>query len=352
MSAREPSANWEEGEDAVSERAAELFAARRFGAWSDEDQARLDAWLAQSALHRVAWLRVEGIAACADDIAAVHRFDTGLASVHALRDGGAKFRNRRFLFPILAAASIALLAAGGIPLANYLTRPDDHRYSTEIGGQTLLKFADGTQIELNTDTAVRCRMTSSERTVWIDRGEAWFRVAHNPSDPFTVIVGRHRVTDLGTEFFVRRGAGTMEVAVLAGQAGVSTEGTQTAATLKPGDEAVATPDLLSVARKTKEELADQLAWRRGVLVFRNAKLSEVVRQFNRYNTTKLVIADPSIEDLRFSAELQTNDYLAFLNLAEMRLKLRADRNGNDILISRVAETTKRASHARGHASTP
>ena len=339
MSTREPNAPWDEGDDSVSERAAELLAARRFGTWSAEDQGRLDAWLAESALHRVAWLRVEGIAACAEELAAAHSFHLGPDTGRRVHDGGDGFRHRKWMIPLLAAASLAVLLAGGIPLVNYLTQPAEHGYSTEIGGQTLLKFADGTQVELNTDTAVRCRMTSTARIVWIDKGEAWFRVAHNPSDPFTVIVGKHRVTDLGTEFFIRRGSDRMEVAVLAGRASVSTEGTQTAATLKPGDEAIATPQSLSVARKTKEELADELAWRRGLLVFRNAKLSEVVREFNRYNTTKLVIADPSIADLKFSAELQTNDYLAFLNLVEMRLRVRADHDGGNILISRATGRT-------------
>lgn len=352
MSARGPNVSWEDEDDAVSERAADFYTAKRFGMWSAEDQAALDAWLAQSTLHRVAWLRIEGIAACTDEIAESKKLDSALAPIPMPRESSAGFDRRKLILPLLAAASIAFLVAGRIPLADYLTRPADHRYTTEVGGQTLLKFADGTQIELNTNTSVRCRMTSSERIVWIDKGEAWFRVAHNPSDPFTVIVGKHRVMDIGTEFFIRRGAESMEVAVLAGRASVSTEGTETAATLKPGDDAIATPDSLSVARKTKEELADELAWRRGVLIFRNARLSEVVRQFNRYNTTKLVIADPSIDDLRFSAELQTNDYVAFLNLAEMRLKLHADHDGNNILISRVSATMRRASHASGHVSSP
>ncbi len=345
MMMRGPAMPWEEKDDAVSERAADFLANRRFGGWSEADQAALDAWLAESALHRVAWLRVEAIAACTDELAAVHTFGPCASSDHAAPRSDGKSRFRMLALPLLAAASIALLLAGGFPLVAYLRPPPaDHSYSTDIGNQTLLKFADGTQIELNTDTAVRYRMTTAERTVWLEKGEAWFHVAHNPADPFTVIVGKHRVTDLGTEFLVRRGAGRMEVALFKGRASLGTEGAQTAATLKPGDEAVATPVSLSVTRKTQQELADELSWRRGVLVFRNTRLADVVREFNRYNATKLVIADPSIADLRFSAELKTDDFAAFLNLAEMRLSLRTDREGNDILISRVAGKAKRRGH--------
>ena len=43
----------------------------------------------------------------------------------------------------------------------------------------LVSFADGTRIELNTDTVLRARMTTSERTVWLDQGEAYFQVKHD-----------------------------------------------------------------------------------------------------------------------------------------------------------------------------
>ena len=47
--------------------------------------------------------------------------------------------------------------------------------------------------------------------------------------------------------------------------------------LKPGDDALATPVSLTVTRKTPQELANALAWRRGMLVFRNTRLADVVR---------------------------------------------------------------------------
>jgi transmembrane sensor len=211
--------------------------------------------------------------------------------------------------------------------------PPDRTYSTDVGGRTLLSFADHTQIELNTDTLVRYRMTSKERTVWLEHGEAWFHVAHDAANPFAVVIGRHRVTDLGTEFLVRRGADGMEVALLKGRAALSTEGAQTA-TLRPGDDAFATRVSMSVIRRTPQELADELAWRRGVLAFRNTSLAEVVREFNRYNTTKLVIADPSIAGEKISADLKTDDYEGFLQLAQAVFNLRADREGKVIVISR------------------
>ena len=319
----------QETHDPVSVRAAELFGRRRCGTWTDDDQAELDSWLAESSSHYVAYLRVEGIAARADQLAMLR----ALTRSRAAGSDRTKSTIRRFMFPLLAAASVAAIAAVGIPFMRSMAQPPDRMDSTEVGGRTLLSFSDRTQIELNTNSAVRLRMTTAERTVWLEKGEAWFHVSHDAAHPFTVFVGHHRITDLGTEFLVRRNGDVVDVTLLKGRAMVSAEGTQTAI-LSPGEEAVATPVSLTMTRKTPQQLADELAWRRGMLVFRNTPLSEVVQEFNRYNTTKLVIADPSIADEKIYADLKTDDYESFLQMAEDVLRLRVDREGRVILISR------------------
>jgi transmembrane sensor len=220
-------------------------------------------------------------------------------------------------------------------------QPPDRTDSTDVGGRTLLSFSDRTQIELDTNTSMRIRMTTAERTVWLEKGEAWFHVAHDAAHPFTVVVGKHRITDLGTEFLVRRDENNVDVALVNGRAALNASGQQTA-TLNPGDEAIATPVSLSVTRKTPQQLADELSWRHGMLVFRDAPLSEVVREFNRYNQTKLVIADPSIAGKRIYASLRTDDFDGFVQLAEMELNLRVDRVGRTIVLSRgQQQATKR-----------
>jgi transmembrane sensor len=329
-------------QDAVSERAAEFLGKRRFWDWTGEDQLELDVWLAESILHEVAWLRLQGIVASTDQLAALD----ALERKQVAQGAGDKFPYRRFVLPLLAAASIALAAMWGGPFVASLLQPSDRTDSTNIGGRTLLSFSDRTQIELNTDTAVRLRMTTGERTVWLEKGEAWFHVAHDAAHPFTVIVGKHRIADIGTEFLIRRDSDDVDVTLLNGRAALSTEGLQTA-TLGPGEEAITTSTGLSVMRKTPQELADELAWRQGMLVFRNTPLSEVVREFNRYNTTRLVIADPSIASKKVAVNIRADDYESFLRFAQDALKLHVEREGGVVLISRGPENVKKkAAHLK------
>jgi len=332
--------------DPITERAADYLQRRRFWDWSAADQAELDAWLADSTLHRVAWLRLEGSVAYTEELVVLFPSELGLDLRKTVPAGIGTLMRRRFLFPLLAAASIALAALWGGPFIASWLAPPDRVDSTDVGGRTLLSFADRTQIELNTDTTVRTRMTTAERTVWLEKGEAWFHVAHDVAHPFSVIVGKHRITDLGTEFLVRRDANDVDVILLNGRASLSAEGAQTA-TLTPGEEAVATSATLTVTRKTPQQLADELAWRQGMLVFRNTPLSQVVRKFNRYNTTRLVIADPSIASEKVAVNIRADDYESFLHFAEDALKLRVEREGSIVLISRGPENVKKkAAHPK------
>ena len=330
----------------IERRAADFFQRRRFWRWSEADQAEFSAWLAESDFHRVAYLRLEGGLARVATLAAL-RFPEPEA-----RAGRRHYR--WFAFGLLAAASVVLAVVLGMPFMRHLMEPPQRAFATNVGGRAHLKFADGTVVELNTSTVVRYRMTTDRRTVWLDSGEAYFRVAHNAADPFTVVAGGHRITDLGTEFAVRDGASGIDVTLVKGRAQLASENPGTpVATLVPGDEAVATPKVTTITRRTGQQLSDQLAWRRGVLVFRNARLADAVREFNRYNETKLVIEDPAVADLKFSAEIKTDHFEDFLELAQAVLNLRVDREGNDILISRGArEGMKRAGRTHSRVASP
>jgi transmembrane sensor len=334
---------------AAEHEAAEFLQRRRFWSWSDADQAELEAWLGESVSHRVAYLRLQAGTTRIERLVALRPPKPGEDNARA--DGaGAHERGRlsRWVLPLVAfAASLILAFVLGIPLVANLTKPADRAFATEVGGRAVLRFADGTEFELNTDSALRYRMTSRDRIVWLDRGEAYFRVTHDAAHPFMVFAGGRRITDLGTEFLVRNDTGAFEVALVKGRAQLSSGAR--AATLTPGDEAVATSVSVTVTRKTPQELADELAWRRGVLVFRNTRLADAVRGFNRYSSVKLVIADPAIADLRIGGEFKTSDIADFLALAEAVLKVRSERTADEILLSREpGEGERAAKHKRSH----
>src|SRR6185312_7252115 len=99
--------------------------------------------------------------------------------------------------------------------------------------------------------------------------EALFEVKHDARHPFTVIASDHKITDLGTKFVVRQSGSRVEVALIEGRAQFESIGGSTprSTELTSGEVAVATGNSMSVTRLPVKQVSDELAWRRGLLVF-------------------------------------------------------------------------------------
>ncbi len=313
--------------DDVEARAALWLEERDFGEWNDAAQQALNVWLEESWENRVAFWRLD---------AAWNRTER-LAALRAHGEDAQAEPKRRPVLPMLMglAAVFAIVAMLGIGTAHFFATPAVKTYATAIGGHEIVKFADGTKIELNTNTKIRTRMTTAERTVWLDRGEAYFEVHHDSAHPFRVITGKNVVTDLGTEFSIRRTKDHLVVALLSGRVrfGSANPAVQSVL-LAPGDTVTATSDSISVTRKPIQALSNALSWREGVLSFDNASLVDVAAEFNRYNREKIVIAGPAVESIRISGTFQTQNAEAFIATVQRVFQLRVKREQNNIVISR------------------
>ncbi len=312
--------------DTVRAAAAEWLAKRDRGHWSAEDQSALDAWLAESTSHTVAYWRLDAAWNRTDRLGALRQ-----QKVEAMA------AKRAPVWPLVfrTAAALVLVTILGLAGTQFLHKHADttRSYATRIGGRETIAFADGSKIELNTDTAIRARMTSAERTIWLDRGEAWFDVRHDPAHPFVVYAAGRRITDLGTKFLVRRNAKTLEVALVKGSVRVG-EGHGASRLLKPGDVAVASAESMVITKKSAHELSNELSWRHGVLVFDNASLADVAAELNRYNRQKLVIADEDAAKLAVVGSFRTDDVQGFTDIVRAVFKLHVENEGTRIVISR------------------
>ncbi len=312
----------------VEMRASFWLEQRDFGEWNENTEDTLNAWLADSWENRVAFWRLDAAWNRTERLAAL-RPNTGEAPLPEAR--------RRPILPMLmgVAAVFAVVAMLGMGAAHLLSRPGEKTYATPVGGREIIKFADGTRIELNTNTVLRTRMTTAERTVWLDRGEAYFEVKHDAAHPFRVITGNNSVTDLGTKFVIRSDSGRLRVALLDGRVRFgAVNGTSQSVLLAPGDVVTATADSISITKKSIAAIANALRWRQGVLSFDNALLADVVTEFNRYNREKIVIADPVTASIRISGTFRTGNAEAFIGTVQRVFQLHVARDRENIAISR------------------
>lgn len=300
------------------------------GIWSEEISARFDAWLAESPTHEVAYLRLEAAWVSANRFAALRTSTSGAASIRQPE------RSPTVLVRIVAALFVVF--AGGLLAANYFYRSAEQQiYKTAIGERQTITLSDGSQIELNTDTMLHLAGTGDRRAVFLDRGEAYFRIKHDPIRPFVVMLGDHRVTDLGTEFVIRRSAGRLEVAVVEGRALFDAPGINfrpSSIELSAGDGVLATANSVKVTKTSTGTLSESLGWRRGVLVFDHKTLAAAAAEFNRYNRRKLIIGDSVTAQMKVDGTFPMDDAELFARSVRSLFGLHIVRLDEETVITR------------------
>jgi transmembrane sensor len=317
------------GRDAngIEWKAADWLQRRQFWNWSADDQAQLDAWLAESSAHRVAFLRLKSGYAQTERLVA-------LRSIKSKSKSKPEPRTRARWFQAVAALiAVSAIGTGG---AFYFKKSEGVTYATPVGGRQTLTLADGTRIELNTDTVLKLNKERNIRSVTLVKGEAFFQVQHDAQRPFVVETAGHTVTDLGTKFTVRAEHDRIEVRLVEGKArldAIDTAKPQPSMLLKPGDVAVATASTMSVKRESLSKLSDDLGWRRGLIVFRDTTLADAAEKLNRYNTNKLVV-DRAAARLKINGTFRADDAQTFAQMARDVFGLRITTTADNTKLSR------------------
>ena len=224
-------------------------------------------------------------------------------------------------------ARVWLTAAclGAVLLATGLVfRWQQGRYSTALGEQRIVTLADGSVIELNTDSVLKVRFTKHQRAIHLIKGEAFFRVAHDTARPFVVSTSEASVKAVGTQFNVRMSSDSTLVSVVEGTVEVrdDTPGAQAAAVvgaasavrITTGEEASITPvgplaskKRLAVAKIAASSPQRSTSWTRGRIEFENTPLVDVLSEFQRYRDVRIVIDDESIRQLKLTGSFDSHD---------------------------------------------
>jgi transmembrane sensor len=192
---------------------------------------------------------------------------------------------------------------------------------TGVGEQHSTVLPDHSIVELNTQSEIRVAFNSAERRVELLRGEAFFDVSKDPARPFIVYTDVATAKAVGTRFSVYRALTGTIVTVAEGRVLVRHQRPLSDSTgdpvpteaveVVPGIQAEARPD--RPVQMHTANIEQTLAWRERRLVFDGARLEEVVKEFNRYNSPPLVIADPHLNEQRISGVFGANDSESLLD---------------------------------------
>lgn len=176
-------------------------------------------------------------------------------------------------------------------------------YVTAVGEIRDVTLADGSVVTLDTATTLRAKVDGRVRRLALDKGAAYFAVAHDKIHPFQVALADRQVVVTGTHFATSLRDGRARVELLEGsvevrQPRVSTEPVR----LVPGDQ-VSYLAGGAVRRDARINPATAVAWRQRRLVFQDAALSEVLTELGRYTDVRIRLADPALGRQRVTAML-------------------------------------------------
>jgi transmembrane sensor len=243
------------------------------------------------------------------------------------------------------ALSLTAALAMGLLMDNSSGISGNGIYETRTGEQNSITLVDGSVIQLNTGSRIHVNFVDNQRTVSLMAGEVHFEVAKDTTRPFIVKAREGLVRAVGTAFTVRLQPQALKVVVAEGKVALATSldkpnsDNNTAETVKRAVDRGylvegQTVDFVPEADKglgneiqqlKQDDLDQQLAWRRGMLLFAGEPLSEVIAEVNRYTSIDIKIIDAQIADIRIGGHFKVDETDAMLQALEMSFGIQVTR---------------------------
>ncbi|MBV7481612.1 FecR domain-containing protein [Bordetella sp. BOR01] len=265
------------------------------------------AWLDENPQHAVAWQRVVQVRGDLGGLPPALALNTlnAAQALHDERKRGHRLQRR---------AVLGALSCGGILLGagwtTYRYAPWQRMtadFSTGVGERRRWQLADGTLLELNTDSAANATLSGEQRWIRVTRGEIMITTGADTGAgarrPFWVQTSVGRLQALGTRFVVRLEAGQVRVSVQEGAVALHPDSGATGGVVNAGESR-----WMSAARDAPAPspgfAAD--AWTRDVVAGNDLRLADLLRELQRYQHGH-IWCDEQVAGLRVSGVFHTND---------------------------------------------
>lgn len=324
---------------------------------TDSEKSALDNWLQESQSHRNALLEAANLW---DDMSVLNELSGLFPRHNTSKEAKATRKLRaRAKWSIAAAFLVMTMAVGVVVQQIWLDDSQviasvSEKVETGIGEQKNIVLADGSTLLLNTNSTVTINYSPDARQIVLLKGEAHFEVAHDTSRPFTVTAGNNAVTAVGTAFnmqFVDDNA--FELVVTDGKVLVadrfnpysngqplfgSKTITEQGLLMFAGEKAVVKGKVETKENLTANDIEDDLAWQKGMIVFKGEPLEKVLEEIGRYTQVRFSISDDALRKRRVAGYFKVGDINGLLA---------ALKNSFNIEYEKVTDTSIQLSLAEG-----
>lgn len=288
-------------ENTLTEQAATWFLRMQQSDCNDAEQEALEVWLATSEANRAEYQQYTRLWQNLDQLERKPKQSSSKKAYLAITS---------VMMPMIMFGSLQWLSGY------------EEIHTTAVGNRHQITLADGTTIDMNTDTVIRAALWGFSRKVTLERGKASFKIGDESFRPFVVFSGNGTLRDIGTEFNVAKQADKTTVAVLEGAVEVTFDNqTQTTKLLYGGQQlAYSSYDISSISPVNAEAT---VAWQKNRLIFRELPLDKVVQQINRYHLRPIKLGSQQLNQLRVSGEFNSTDRAGLIQALKTLLPLRS-----------------------------
>lgn len=225
-------------------------------------------------------------------------------------------------------------------------------FVTARGETNSFDLNDGSHVVLNTDGRLRVRFSNRERLLILDHGEVSIEVAHDPSRPLSVIAGSRVVQAVGTAFNVYlRDKQLVEVIVTEGTVRLDDVAIgdadrsvgrlpETARTVVHGEKITLGGTTEAVIKMDDADMAADLGWHQGNLIFRGETLEQALMEVTRYTDVEFEFADGGIRSTKIAGLFKIGDIPGLLSALDKNFRIGSERVNKKKIILREKMVSK------------
>jgi ferric-dicitrate binding protein FerR (iron transport regulator) len=243
---------------------------------------------------------------------------------------GKKAGRRVFFRNTLRYAAIAIfaltLSCAGYFYYLYQQKPVVHtqaeakfKYIVNTGVKGIVDLPDGSRVWLNSSSYIICpqKFAVNCREVELE-GEGYFEVVPDKNWPMMVKTSKdYTVKVTGTKFNLSSYSDDdkLVVTLISGEVSLINTRKNKVIKMEPNQELV--------IKSEKPRLSDNAnierntAWKKGVLLFDNTPMSEVIKKMERWYGVKIIVNDPKILECNFTAKFKSESVSQVLEILKL-----------------------------------
>ncbi|ENX41363.1 FecR domain-containing protein [Acinetobacter sp. NIPH 2100] len=315
----------------ILKEAAEWIVRIQASALTEVQQIEFEKWKSQSEAHQTAWLKAERL---------LSSFDYFPENGHEIIKKG----NQAAQFQWTKQLVVACIACLGSILAwnsdyKYFWLSD---YSTAAGQQKNVTLEDGTQLQLNTNTALDVRYTPIQRTLRLHYGEIQIHTAkETQSDrPFFVETESAHLQALGTVFNVQYLKNKQQqtcLGVIESAVKVTLNQSKKMTVVRAGEQLCFDDTDFKALGQLDPNV---LVWTNQMIMAFEMPLEQLFQEIGRYQH-QYVDLDPELKLLKVSGSYPVNNLTQLRSALELSYPIRMQRHLGDHVITIRAKNEKK-----------